>query len=91
MGIIDKQEEFDVAIIKGFGGPLALAGILLLTTDSGRKALKKLTREATKVGILVYDKVKEMSAEVREEASALIEEAKAERNNGRPVTARSEE
>jgi hypothetical protein len=66
-----------------FSGPLALVGILLLGTESGRNALKKLSREATKVGVQVYDKVKELAAEAREEATALIEEAKSDRNNGK--------
>jgi hypothetical protein len=72
-----------VARFGAFGGPLALVGIMLLGTDSGRKALKKLSREATKVGVQVYDKVKELAAEAREEATALIEEAKSEKNNGK--------
>ncbi|HEY9718656.1 MAG TPA: hypothetical protein V6C69_14380 [Trichormus sp.] len=72
-----------MARIRGFGGPLAIAGILLLSTEGGRKVLKSLTKEAAKVGVAVYDKVKELTAEVREEATQLIEEAKAERNNGK--------
>ena len=72
-----------MARYRGIGGPLALAGIFLLTTDSGRKLLKKLTRQATKIGVVAYDKVKELSTEVRHEAHQLIEEARAERNNGR--------
>jgi len=82
-----------VARIRGFGGPLALAGILLLSTDGGRKVLKSLTRQAARVGVAVYDKVKELTAEVREEATQLIEEAKAERNNGKstPVSLRAPE
>jgi hypothetical protein len=75
-----------VARFGAFGGPLALVGILLLGTDSGRAALKKLSREVTKVGVQAYDKVKELAAEAREEASALIEEAKevakSDKNNG---------
>jgi hypothetical protein len=42
-----------------------------------------MSREAAKVGVQVYDKVKEIAAEAREEAQELIEEAKSERNNGR--------
>jgi hypothetical protein len=72
-----------VVRIRGFGGPLAVAGILLLSSEGGRKVLKTLTREALKVGVAVYDKVKELTAEVREEATQLIEEAKAEKNNGK--------
>jgi hypothetical protein len=71
-----------------FSGPLALVGILLFGTEPGRKALKKITREATKVGVQVYDKVKEIAVEAREEATQLIEEAKSERNNGKSVSAK---
>jgi histone H3/H4 len=72
-----------------WGGPLALAGVLLFGTESGRKIVKKVGREAAKVGVQVYDKLKELTVEVREEAEQLIEEAKSERNNGKPVTAQS--
>ncbi len=47
------------------------------------ETLLKVEREATKVGVQVYDKVKELAAEAREEATALIEEAKSEANNGK--------
>jgi F0F1-type ATP synthase membrane subunit b/b' len=66
-----------------FGGPLAFLGILLLGTEPGRKALKKASREVTRLGVQAYDKVKEIAAEAREEATHLIEEAKSERNNGK--------
>jgi len=72
-----------VAKLRLFSGPVALVGILLLGTEPGRRALKKMSREAAKVGVQVYDKVKEIAAEAREEAQELIEEAKSERNNGR--------
>jgi hypothetical protein len=60
--------------------------MLLFGTEPGRKALKKVTREAAKLGVQAYDKVKELTAEVREEAQHLIEEAKSERNNGKSLT-----
>jgi len=70
-----------------FGGPLALLGLLLFGTEPGRKALKKIGKEATKLGVQAYDKVKEIAEEAREEATQLIEEAKAEseKNNGKPA------
>ncbi|HEY9776846.1 MAG TPA: YtxH domain-containing protein [Planktothrix sp.] len=69
-----------------WGGPIALAGVLLFGTEPGRKFLKKVSREATKVGVQAYDKVKELATEAREEAQHLIEEAKSEKNNGKPVS-----
>jgi hypothetical protein len=72
------------------GGPLALAGLLLFGTESGRKALKTISRQAARVGVQVYDKVKELAEEAREEATQLIEEAKSDRNGGKKVAAKKE-
>jgi hypothetical protein len=81
-----------VGKLRLIGGPLAFIGILLFGTEPGRKVLKKVSREATKLGVQAFDKVKEIASEAREEATHLIEEAKAERNNGKAdkISAKSE-
>jgi len=59
--------------------PWTLAAVLLLGTNGGRKLLKTASKEVIRTGLVVSDKVKELVAEVKEEADDLVAEVQAER------------
>ncbi len=59
--------------------PWTLAAVLLLGTNGGRKLLKTASKEVIRAGLVVSDKVKEIAAEVKEEADDLVAEVQAER------------
>ncbi len=59
--------------------PWAIAAVLLFGTEGGRKLLKTAGKEVVKAGLIVNDKVKEIVAEVKEEADDLVAEVQAER------------
>lgn len=59
--------------------PWLLAGFLLFGTQGGRKLVRNATKEAVRAGLVVSDKVKEIVAEVKEEADDLVAEVQAER------------
>lgn len=59
--------------------PWAIAAVLLVGTNGGRKLLKSASKEVIKVGLGVSDKVKEIVAEVKEEADDLVAEVQEER------------
>lgn len=61
--------------------PWAIAAVLLFGTEGGRKLLKTAGKEAVKAGLIVSDKVKEIVAEVKEEADDLVAEVQAERKS----------
>lgn len=59
--------------------PWALAALLLFGTNGGRKLLKQAGKEAIRAGLVVSDKVKEIAAEIKEEADDLVAEVQTER------------
>lgn len=61
--------------------PWTIAAVLLLGTNTGRKILKTASKEVIRTGLLVSDKVKEVVAEVKEEADDLVAEVQAERKS----------
>jgi hypothetical protein len=65
--------------------PWLLAGFLILGTQGGRKLVRNATKEAVRAGLVVSDKVKEIVAEVKEEADDLVAEVQAERKDGAKV------
>lgn len=62
-----------------FRSPWALVGLLLVGTNGGRKLLKSASKEVVRAGLVVSDKMKEIVAEVKEEADDLVAEVQAER------------
>ncbi len=69
--------------------PWMVAALLLFGTQSGRKFLRSAGKEAIKVGMGVSDKVKEIVAEVKEEADDLVAEVKAEQKHAKTEKATS--
>ena len=63
------------------GGPWLLGAVALLAIPGVRQGLRPLAKGAIKVGMNVTDQVKSLTAEAREQASDLYEEAKVERQN----------
>ncbi len=61
--------------------PWAIAALLLFGTNGGRKLLKSASKEVVRAGLVVSDKVKEIVAEVKEEADDLVAEVQAERKS----------
>lgn len=69
--------------------PWALVAVLLLGTQGGRKMLKTASKEVVRAGLVVSDKVKEIVAEVREEADDLVAEVQAERKEQAKIAGKS--
>ncbi|MGI8550378.1 MAG: DUF5132 domain-containing protein [Dehalococcoidia bacterium] len=61
------------------GGPWVVGAIALLAVPGVRRSLRPLAKGAVKVGLNLADGVKTLTAETREQAGDLYEEAKAER------------
>lgn len=59
--------------------PWTILALLLFGTNTGRKMLKTASKEVIRTGLVVSDKVKEIVAEVKEEADDLVAEVQAER------------
>jgi hypothetical protein len=60
-------------------GRWGIAALVLLAIPDGRKALKSAAKEAVRAGLIVSEGLKDMVAEVKEEASDMVAEVKAER------------
>jgi len=71
-------------LLERIGGPWVVVAAVLVATNGGRKLLRSATKEAIRVGLTASDRVKEIVAEVREEAGDLVAEVKAERKEQRP-------
>jgi hypothetical protein len=70
--------------------PWMIAAVLLFGTNGGRKLLKSASKEVIRTGLVVSDKVKEMVAEVKEEADDLVAEVQAERKSaGKQISGKS--
>lgn len=62
-------------------GRWGLIAVVLLALPGGRKFLRAATKEVIRAGIVVADRVKDLSAEIREEASDVVAEIQAERKD----------
>jgi len=62
-------------------GRWGLVAIVLLALPGGRKFVRAATKEAIRAGMLVTDRVKDLAAEIREEASDVVAEIQAERKD----------
>jgi len=60
-------------------GRWGLVALVLLVMPGGRKFLRTAAKETIRAGLTVSDRVKELVAEVREEASDVVAEVQAER------------
>lgn len=60
-------------------GKWGLAALVLLTLPGGRKMLKTVAKEAVRAGLTISEGVKDLAAEIKEEASDVVAEVKAER------------
>ena len=69
------------------GGPWLLGGVVLLAIPGVRQKLRPFAKSAIKVGMNVADQVKSVTAEAREQANDLYEEARTEREQERAETA----
>ncbi len=56
-----------------------IAAIVLLAMPGGRKLLRSAAKEAIRAGITISEGVKDLAAEIKEEASDVVAEVKAER------------
>ena len=74
---------------EAFRSPWTLAAVLLLGTNGGRKLLKTASKEVVRAGLVVSDKVKEIVAEVKEEADDLVAEVQAERKTAGKTISKS--
>jgi hypothetical protein len=60
-------------------GRWGLAAVVFLTLPGGRKMLKTVAKEAVRAGLTISEGVKDLAAEIKEEASDVVAEVKAER------------
>jgi hypothetical protein len=60
-------------------GRWGLAALVLVTLPGGRKMLKSVAKEAVRAGLTISEGVKDLAAEIKEEASDVVAEVKAER------------
>ncbi|MFN8551485.1 MAG: hypothetical protein U0103_08365 [Candidatus Obscuribacterales bacterium] len=62
-------------------GKWGLLAVVLLASPAARKGLRSVAKEAVKAGLVVTDGVKDLVAEIKDEANDVVAEAKAERKN----------
>ncbi len=62
-------------------GRWGLIAVVLLAMPGGRKFLRTAAKEVIRAGMVVSDRVKDMAAEIREEASDVVAEIQAERKD----------
>ena len=68
-------------LMKAATGRWGLAAVVLLAMPGGRKFLRSAAKEAIRAGMVVSDRVKDLAAEIREEASDVVAEIQAERKD----------
>jgi len=68
------EEILEVAM-----GPWGIAAAVLLLLPGSRKMARTVTKEVIRAGMTVGDNVKDMLSEVKEEASDVVAEVRAER------------
>ncbi len=62
-------------------GRWGLLAVVLIALPGGRKFLRTAFKEVIRAGMVVSDRVKDLAAEVREEASDVVAEIQAERKD----------
>jgi hypothetical protein len=70
----------ELAEVLGSKWGLIGLGALLLVSGGGKKAVRKAAKGVIKAGLAVSDSTREYVAELKEQTSDLIAEAKAEKN-----------
>ena len=73
-------------LVETLAGPWGLAAVIVLATTGGRKLVRNAAKEVVKVGMVASEKFKEVAAEIQEEASDVIAEAHAERNDKHKIS-----
>jgi hypothetical protein len=68
-------------IWKGLTGRWGILVLILAATPTGRKVAKTAVKELVRATIVAGEKVKEMTAELREEGSELMAELREEQSN----------
>ena len=66
-------------IWKGLTGRWGILALIIATTPTGRKIAKTAVKELVRAGVTAGEKVKEITAELREEGSDIIAELRDER------------
>ena len=66
-------------IWKGLTGRWGMLALILAATPTGRKIAKTAVKELVRAGVTAGEKVKEITAELREEGSDIIAELREER------------
>ncbi len=66
-------------IFEGATGRWGLAAVVLFAIPGSRKMLKTVAKEAVRAGLTISEGVKDLVAEIKEEASDVVAEVKAER------------
>jgi hypothetical protein len=77
-GVLNMFED----LLETVMGPWGLLAAALIVFPGGRKFLRSATKEAIRAGVVVGDKVKELASEIKEEASDVVAEVRAERGDG---------
>ncbi len=68
-------------IVESVASPWTFVAAAILITRGGRKLLRAAGKEAIRAGLVVSDRLKEVVAEVKEEANDVVAEVKAERKD----------
>lgn len=68
-------------LLEAATGRWGLIAVVLLALPGGRKFLRAATKEAIRASMIVTDRVKDLAAEIREEASDVVAEIQAERKD----------
>ena len=63
-------------------GKWGIVAVILLASPAARKGLRTVAKEAVKAGMTVSEGVKDLVAEIKDEANDVVAEVKAERKNG---------
>jgi hypothetical protein len=74
-----KETEMFEEILEVAMGPWGIAAAVLLLLPGSRKMARTVTKEVIRAGMTVGDNVKDMLSEVKEEASDVVAEVRAER------------
>jgi hypothetical protein len=67
------------SIWRGLTGRWGMLALIVALTPTGRKITKTAVKELVRVGVTASEKVREITAEIREESSDILAEIKEER------------
>ena len=68
-------------LLETVSGKWGLLALVLVVMPGGRKLLRTAAKETIRAGIIVTDRVKDLAAEIREEANDVVAEIQAERKD----------